>query len=85
MLIQNLGYIEFHWLNVMRLWPLILLFSGLNMLAYSQSKRLRLVLRTTLLLLFLGASTYMGMQKNQCSNCTWKMEHYFRTISGTVL
>jgi hypothetical protein len=60
--LKNFGYIEFHWSNVFRLWPFLLIFWGVSLLPIKQNIKIALTLLTLisffLTLIYLPASSW---------------------------
>ncbi len=80
-LLQNVGFLNFNWFSICRLWPIILLFIGLNIFLRKFSKKIILWTQIITLLFILGFITYVGLSnKNNESDCKWQFEQHFRTI-----
>ncbi len=67
-LLNNLGYISFHWLNIFRLWPVILLFAGINILLRNKKNDMISIIKLIIFSIVLIIATYIGLKPYQSNN-----------------
>jgi uncharacterized membrane protein len=66
-LLNNFGYIDFHWSNLFRLWPVFLVIAGVNMLLSGYREAWATILRIVVLIAGLGFIVFSNPHNHDSS------------------